>query len=128
MNQIQKEYDAVAPVQDMRAQLKGDAELFRPILSTSGRVRYAFMERSRIAKAFFNPPSTRGAEGDLDWRVSIVDDMMSLCIRQEGVFRKARGIRRIQARENDLDDDAGRPLNAVKSDPESDSSILSRTP
>ncbi len=123
MNQIQKEYDAVAPVQDMRAQLEGDPESLRPILSTSGRVRYAFMERSRIAKAFFNPPSTRGAEGDVDWRVSIVDDMMSLCIRQEGVFRKARRIRRIQARGNDLDDDAGRPSNAVKSDPGSDSSI-----
>ncbi len=66
MNQIQKEYDAVAPVQDMRAQLEGDPESLRPILSTSGRVRYAFMERSRIAKAFFNPPSTRGAEGDMD--------------------------------------------------------------
>ena len=102
MNQIQKEYDAVAPVKDMRAQLEGDAESLSPILCTSGRVRYAFMERSRIAKAFFNPPSTRGAEGDVDWRVSIVDDMMSLCIRQERVFRKARRIRRIQARKTIL--------------------------
>ena len=112
----------------MRARLEGDAESLRSIPSTSGRVRYAFIERSRIAKAFFNPPSTRGAEGDLDWRVSIVDDMMSLCIRQEEVFRKARRIRRIQARGNDLDDDAERPLNAVKSDPGSDSSILSPFP
>ncbi len=123
INQIQKEYDAVAPVQDMRAQLVGDPESLSLILSTSGRVRYAFMERSRIAKVFFNPPSTRGAEGDVDWRVSIVDDMMSLCIRQKGVFRKARRIRRIQARGNDLDDDAERPLTAVKSDPGSDSLI-----
>ncbi len=122
MNQIQKEYDAVAPVRDMRAQLEGDAESLRPILSTSGRVRYAFMERSRIAKVFFDPPSTRDAEGDVGRRVSIVDDMVSLCIRQEGVFRKARRIRRIQARESDLDD-AECPLNAVKSESESDSSI-----
>ena len=120
MNQIQKEYDAVAPVQDMRAQLEGNAESLRLILFTSGRVRYVFMKRSRIAKAFFNPPSTRGAEGDVDWRVFIVDDIMSLCIRQEGVFRKARRIRRIQARGNDLDDNAERPLNAVKFDPGSD--------
>ncbi len=122
MKQIQKEYDAVAPVQDMRAQLEGDAESLSPILCTSGSVQYAFVERSRIAKAFFDPPSTHAAEGDVDWRVSIVDDMVSLCIRQEGMFRKARRTRRIQARESDLDD-AERPLNAVKSESESDSSI-----
>ncbi len=107
----------------MRAQLEGDIELLSPIICTSERVRYAFIERSRIAKAFFDPPSTYSAEGDMDWRVFIIDNMMSLCIRQEGVFRKARRIRRIQARGNDLDDNAGRPLNAVKSDPRSDSSI-----
>ena len=28
----------------------------------------------------------------MDWRVSIVDDMVSLYIRQEGVFRKAASI------------------------------------
>ncbi len=123
IKQIQKEYDTIAPVQDMRAQLEGDVELLSPIICTSGRVRYAFVERSRIAKAFFDPPSTHGAEGDVDWRVSIVDDMVSLCIRHEGMFRKARRMRRIQAREKDFDDEAERPLNAVKSESDSDSSI-----
>ncbi len=107
----------------MRAQLEGDIELLSPIIYTSERIRYAFIERLRIAKAFFDPPSTYSTEGDIDWRVSIVDNIMSLCIRQEGVFRKARRIRRIQARGNDLDNNAGRPLNAVKSDSRSDSSI-----
>ena len=65
---------------------------------------------------------SRGAEGDVDCRVSVVDDMVSLCIRQEGVFRKARRIRRIQARESGLDD-AERPLNAIKFESKSDSSI-----
>lgn len=123
LKQIHKEYDAVAPVQDMRAQLEGDTESLSPILSTSGPVRYALVERSRIAKAFFDPPSTRGAEGNVDWRVSIVDDMVSLCIRQEGRFRKARRIRRIHARGSFLDNDAECPLNAVKSESESNSSI-----
>ena len=123
MKEIQKEYDTIAPVQDMRAQLEGDVELLSPILCSSERVRYAFVERSRIAKAFFDPLSTCGAKDDMDWRVSIVDDMVSLCIRQEGVFRKARRIRRIQARERDPDDDGERPLKAVKSESESDSSI-----
>ncbi len=81
------------------------------------------MQRSRIVKAFFDPLSTRDIEDDVDWRVSIVDDMVSLCIRQEGVFRKARRIRRIHVRESDLDDNAERPLNAVKSESKSDSSI-----
>ena len=62
------------------------------------------MKRLRIVKAF--PPSTRHAEGDMHCRVSIIDDMMSLCIRLEGVFRKAGRIRRIQVRENFIDDNA----------------------
>ncbi len=107
----------------MRAQLEGDTESLSPILSTLGPVRYALVERSRIAKAFFNPPSTRGAEGNVDWRVSIVDDMVSLYIRQEGRFRKARRIRRIHARGSFLNNNAECPLNAVKSESESDSSI-----
>ena len=97
-------------------------ELLSPILCTSGRVRYAFVKRSRIAKAFFDSLSTRGIEGDMDCRVSIVDNMVSLYIRQEGVFRKARRIRRIQARESGLNN-VERSLNAVKSESESDSSI-----
>ena len=48
--------------------------------------------------------------------------MVSLYIRQKRVFRKARRIRRIQARESDLDD-AECPLNVVKSESESGSSI-----
>ena len=40
----------------------------------------------------------------------------------EGVFRKARRIRRIQARESGLNN-AERPLNAAKSESKSDSSI-----
>lgn len=79
IKQIQKKYDAVAPIQDIRAQLERDAKSLNIILFTLGRVRYAFIKRSRIAKAFFNSPSTRNTEGDVDWRVSIIDDMMSLC-------------------------------------------------
>ncbi|KAF6238810.1 hypothetical protein HO173_003317 [Letharia columbiana] len=122
MKQIQKEYDAIAPVQDMRAQLEGDVELLSLILPASGPDEFAFVERSRIAKAFFDPPSTRGPEGDVDCRVSIVDDMVSLCIRQEGVFRKARRIRRIQGRKSHpRDADTECTSNAVKSESTSES-------
>ena len=81
IKEIQKEYDTIAPVQDMRAQLEGDVELLSPILCTSRHIRYAFVERLRIAKAFFDPLSTYSAKDDMDWRVSIVDDIVSLCIR-----------------------------------------------
>ena len=66
IKQIQKKYDVVTPMQDMRAQLEGDMKLLSPILCTSGRVRYAFMKRSRIAKAFFDPPSTHDVECDVN--------------------------------------------------------------
>ena len=71
MKEIQKEYDIIAPVQDMRAQLEREVELLSPIPRTSGRVRYAFGERSRIAKAFFDPLSTCGAKDDINWRVPL---------------------------------------------------------
>ena len=50
----------------MRALLEGDVELLSPILCTSGRVRYAFVERSYIAKAFFDPLSACGADRHSD--------------------------------------------------------------
>ena len=77
-------------MKDMRAQLERDAKSLDFILFILERVRYAFIKRSRIAKAFFNSSSTRDAESDVNWRIFIVDDMMSLCIRQKKVFRKAR--------------------------------------
>ena len=102
IKEIQKEYDTIAPMRDMRAQLEEDVKLLSPILYTSEYIRYAFIKRSRIAKAFFDPLSTYDTKDDMDWRVSIIDDMVSLSIRQKGVFRKARRIRRIQARKGIL--------------------------
>lgn len=36
IKEIQKEYDIIASVQDMRAQLEGDAELLSPIIAPQG--------------------------------------------------------------------------------------------
>ena len=66
IKRIQKEYDIIASMQDMRAQLEGDVKLLSSILCISGRARYAFVKRSRIAKAFFNSSSTRDVESDVD--------------------------------------------------------------
>ena len=59
----------------------------------------------------------------MNYQVFIIDDMISLYIRQEGMFRKARRTRRIQIRESDLNN-AERFLNVVKSESELDFSIL----
>ena len=77
--QIQREYDATALVQDILAQLEGDEASISPVLPTPEPVRYAFKERARIAKAFFAASSKTVTEGDLEWRILIVDDMVSLC-------------------------------------------------
>ena len=82
--QVQAEYDATAPVRDIRAQLTGTVETMDSILPTPKLPQYAFAERSRIATAFFDPPSAASGNGDVDWRISIVDDMVSLCTRREG--------------------------------------------
>lgn len=88
--EIQREHDATAPVQDILAQLEGNHESVNSVLPILRPIRYAFEERARIAKAFFDPPSTTTNEASLEWRISIAEDMVSLCSRQEGIFRKAR--------------------------------------
>lgn len=114
--QVQAEYDAIAPVNDIQAQLEGNAESIDQTVSTSRPVRYAFVERARVAHAFFDPPSAFNAEGDVNWRVSIVDDLVSLCPLQEGRFRKASRKRRSRIIECDSEDvDAECTLNAVTS-------------
>ena len=120
--QIQREYDATAPVQDILAQLEGNEESVSPILPTPGPVVYAFEERARIAKAFFDPLSTAVANGNLEWRISIADDMVSLCSRQEGVFRKARRTRRM--RTDDVGAEPTMPTIKIEPESESDSPAL----
>ncbi|KAL9127453.1 MAG: hypothetical protein Q9217_003670 [Psora testacea] len=115
--QIQRDYDATAPVQDILVQLGGDEESVSPVLPPPAPARYAFEERARIAKAFFDPPSTTDAEGDLKWRIWIADDMVSLCSRQEGVFRTARRTRRMRPDNVEADP----TLTTVKTEPESES-------
>lgn len=122
--QIQAEYDAIAPVKDIQAQLEGNTESVDQTVLALGPVRYAFVERSRIAQTFFDPPSAFGAEGDVGWRVSIVNDLVSLCNLQEGRFRKASRRRKTRVIESYPDDtDAESTLNAVTSESELESQV-----
>lgn len=79
MEQIQRDYDVAAPVQDILAQIEGDKDSNIPVSPHPASVRYAFLEQARIAKAFFDPPWAYGAKCGLNWRISIVDDIVSLC-------------------------------------------------
>ena len=103
LKQIQSEFDSAMPVQDLGAQLAGDPESFGPILATASPMQYSFKERSRIAAAFSSAglgPMT----GDLNWRISIMDDMVSLCTRQERRLRKTYQSRKLHMREYTAND------------------------
>ncbi len=88
--QLQADYDAAAPMQDMLAQTTVNDAVLSPVQHPPAPVKYAFEERARIARAFFDPPSSTKYDGNLDWQVSIIDDFVSLCNRQERRPRKPR--------------------------------------
>jgi len=88
--QLQADYDAAAPMQDILAQLAVNDAVLSPVQPPPVPVEYAFEERARIAQAFFDPPSSAKAAGTLDRQISIVDDLVSLCTRQERRPRKPR--------------------------------------
>lgn len=101
---------------DIQAQLEGNVEPINQTVSNSGSVWYAFVERARVAQSFFNLLSAFNAEGDVNWRVLIVDDLVSLCPLQEGRFHKASRKRRSRIIECDSEDvNAEYTLNAVTS-------------
>ncbi|KAI4209059.1 MAG: hypothetical protein LQ351_007980, partial [Letrouitia transgressa] len=79
--QIQADYDAKAPMQDMLAQLAVNHAALSPVEPLPAPVQYTFEERARIARAFFDPPPS--TKGDLDRKITLVDDLVSLCTRRE---------------------------------------------
>lgn len=94
--QLQAEYDAAAPIQDMLTQLAVNGGALSPVQPPPAPVEYAFKERARIAHTFFDPPVSAEYDGNLDRQISIVEDFVSLCTRQEKRPRKPR-----QTREDD---------------------------
>jgi len=88
--QLQANYDAAAPMQDMLAQLAVDETLLFPVQPPSASLKYAFEERARIAQAFFDPSSSPKGDRAFEQQIAIVDDLASLCTRQERRLRKPR--------------------------------------
>ena len=80
LREIQKEYDATAPLQDIQEQINGNAETVNARLVV-GLVEYPFPERFRIAKAFLDSES-RPAD-DSSARLALIEDLILLCRRQE---------------------------------------------
>lgn len=83
LKQVQAEYDAAAPVKDIRDQLNGLAQLFDQPLSGPGVVRHSFIERTRIAEAFFDQPTAFTADDGLARRIRIIWDLALLCTLRE---------------------------------------------
>ena len=46
------------------------------------------MKKIRVAQIFFDSLSTFNIENDMNWRISIVNNLMSLCFLQKNRFRK----------------------------------------
>lgn len=88
--QVQADYDAAAPMQDMLAQIATDDAVLSPVQPLPAPVRYAFEERARIAQVFFDPPLSAKNGRTLDRHIAIVDDFASLCTRRERRPRKPR--------------------------------------
>ncbi len=89
-SQLQADYDAAAPMQDMLAQLAVNDPILSPVQPRPAPLEYAFKERARIAHAFFDAPSSANCSGNLDRQISILEDLVSLCTRRERRPRKPR--------------------------------------
>lgn len=82
LKQSQADYDAEAPLKDIREQLAGSAEFLEPV-SLSSTTKHAFVERSCIAKAAFYDGSVFTAKDWFPRRLEIVNSLMALCALRE---------------------------------------------
>ena len=89
-SQLQAEYDAAAPMQDMLALMAVDEAAPSPVQPPPAPIEYAFEERARIAQTLFDPPQSAKPDGNLERQIAIVDDLISLCTRRERRPRKSR--------------------------------------
>ena len=74
----------------MLAQITVNDAVLSPVQPPPAPIKYNFEERARIARAVFDPPSSAKSDGNLDRQVSMIDDLASLCTRQERRPRKPR--------------------------------------
>ena len=104
-SQLRADYDATAPMQDMMAQMAADEAILSPVQPRPAPVQYAFEERARIARALFDPPQSAKPGGNLERQIAVVDDLISLCTRQERRPRKPRQSWKDKTATDSSDDD-----------------------
>ena len=82
-SQLQAEYDAAAPTEDMLTLMAVDEAAPSPVQRAPAPIEYAFEERARIAQTMFHPLQSAKPDENLERQIAIVDDLISLCTRQE---------------------------------------------
>lgn len=76
-------------MQDMLAQLAINDIVLFSVQSSSISVEYVFKKRAHIVQIFFDSLLFVNCDENLDQRIFIVDDLISLCTRQERRSRKS---------------------------------------
>lgn len=114
--QLQVDYGAAAPMQDMLAQLAVNDTTLSPVQLFPAPVEYAFEERAHIAQAFFDLPPSAKCNGNLNWQIGIVDDLASLCTRRERRPRNPRQSWEDDPAKSSSDDTSDAEIKSERSD------------
>jgi len=114
--QLHANYDTTAPMQDMLAQLAINDSMLFLVQPRPASVEYIFEKRARIAQAFFDSPSFAKCNGKLGRQISIVDDWVSLCTRQERRLRKPHRQRKNDTATSSSDDTTDMEIKSECSD------------
>ena len=114
MKQAQVDYDDNAAVKDIQEQLSGSAEFAKPVSQALSTIKYAFTERSRIAKAFFYNKVVFAAKDWFTERLEIVNSLLSLCARQGRLAPRISRKRKLAPESSDGQDKAPPTSNKRK--------------
>ena len=86
--QVLQDYDAIAPLQDLRMQLEGDNKVIKQTKQPQPLTMSPHPERLCLANAFLDIDSFR--QNERLHRISVVDSMIALCGRQSLHVRRRR--------------------------------------
>ena len=103
--QVQAKYDVIVSMKDIQTQFEKNAKSINQTVFIFESIRYAFEKKVRVVQIFFDSSSKINAEGDMNWRISIMNDLISLYSLQKNRFRKTSQQRRGRIIECDSDAD-----------------------
>ena len=126
-SQLQAEYDAAALMQDMLALMTVDEVAPSLVQPPPTPIEYAFEERARLAQILFDSSQFVKPDENLERQIVIVDDLISLCTRQERRPRKSRRSWEDKMMTNSSDDDMS-DANVKSECTDIDTSITDQVP